>query len=545
MDSPPTPPKTIQVRSDTYQSFEVNGAANKPAGRSTTAPLTARSPKGRVREPDIWPKPSISEHDPLNWSPTKKNLHFTSLLLLTATSSVLKTLLVTVTAPLATEFSISYLQAASFTGVPYIFAALSALGSEVLAKIVGKRALVLGAALLMLTTSLGNMHLHQRPLRIHLYHITSFTFTYGTPILGGWLSQGPQGFGLQIMILNIVQSLSILLLIFCTPECTFSAPPSSPEPKILESSSINTRITTSPTPPSVTKSYLKMLHPMPFFAKPESKELMIPLKTLIIPSTLLTTAITALLPASALAVSNSLSLLFASMPIFLFPSRIGYLFILPLSLGLVTYVLSAVLTTRTRDFRTLQHPLKLLCLAVPGVLLGVAGLLAFGLYVLWNLKPRDSAQITMFNMDITGQDLSLRVVSLLLGILVAGVVLMHFSTVASSSLSFSSHMGIAAAGMERAVGFHQSVLTGLLILVFPPAVQTIAMRFSGLRTLVVVLVVLQFVVGSTALAILWVLGEGVRRRDERVLGGWAREGRGVGADMEELGKEMQGSWMER
>jgi hypothetical protein len=70
----------------------------------------------------------------------------------------LKTMLVTVNAVIATEFSISYMAATALTGVPLIIGAFAAIGSQILSTFIGKRGIYLGSSVLLLIASLGNMH---------------------------------------------------------------------------------------------------------------------------------------------------------------------------------------------------------------------------------------------------------------------------------------------------------------------------------------------------------------------------------------------------
>lgn len=52
----------------------------------------------------------------------------------------------------------SYTAAAALTGVPFMVAPLSSLGSAVLSQVIGKRPIHLGATLLMLAGTVWNMH---------------------------------------------------------------------------------------------------------------------------------------------------------------------------------------------------------------------------------------------------------------------------------------------------------------------------------------------------------------------------------------------------
>jgi Na+/melibiose symporter-like transporter len=70
----------------------------------------------------------------------------------------LKTMLVSVNAVVATEFSVSYMAATALTGLPLIIGALAATGSQILSTFVGKRGIYLGSSVVLLVAALGNMH---------------------------------------------------------------------------------------------------------------------------------------------------------------------------------------------------------------------------------------------------------------------------------------------------------------------------------------------------------------------------------------------------
>lgn len=82
-----------------------------------------------------------------------------SVLVSTAVVGILKTLFVTTNSVIATQYNVSYTAAAALTGVPFMIAALSSLGSAILSQAAGKRAIHIGATLLMLIGSVWNMRI--------------------------------------------------------------------------------------------------------------------------------------------------------------------------------------------------------------------------------------------------------------------------------------------------------------------------------------------------------------------------------------------------
>jgi hypothetical protein len=338
-----------------------------------------------------------------------------------------------------------------------------------------------------------------------MYNISNIVFTWGTPILGGYLSQNNEGFRNQIMITNIIQAFSIVLLIFATPETTFS-----------RSSTVQpSGMTTTVSAPSAGKwkSYLSTLR----FTTPDGtskQEMLRPLHALAAPSTILTFLLTAPTTATAYGIASTLSLLFGAMPTFLFPARIGYLFIAPLGFSLLFYSLASLATS----FMGARSPTasKHLAAAVPGLMLGFAGTVAFGMYMYDKLMSTTLDKRSGFSLYIQGQDLSLITVSLLFGLLVSGSILTNHSGI--SHLSTSTSREEESSALEGAHRVLQDVLTGIFVIGMPLWIKGGADMLAGLKDAGIALAVLQVVVGSSVGAVLWVKGGVVGGFDGRVLG---------------------------
>ena len=165
--------------------------------------------------------------------------------------------------------------------------------------------------------------------------------------------------------------------------------------------------------------------------------------------------------------------------------------------------------------------------AIPGLLIGVAGLLSFGLYVEGELSPKTVDAVTVFSLDTTGMNLSLKTVSLLFGMLVAGGTLMSFAAsahLASSSVATSS--GNSDHGETLLKPSHtlfESILIAVFVIGFPSWVQGTEGAMESIKDTVIAIAVLQIVLASTVGAVLFVKGDGIRAVDRRVLG--IREGR--------------------
>ena len=144
-------------------------------------------------------------------------------------------------------------------------------------------------------------------------------------------------------------------------------------------------------------------------------------------------------------------------------------------------------------------------------MIGVAGFLAFGLYVVSSLTPKTVDSTRISTLSIAGEVLSLKIISLLFGILVAGATILEFS--GSSHLAFSSASKSRDIHLEDSNRMLQSVLTGILTIAFPSWIQNLA----GLKRTVVGISVLQIVLSSSVGALFWTKGQEIRNWDCKVL----------------------------
>ena len=337
---------------------------------------------------------------------------------------------------------------------------------------------------------------------MNIYNGVSLFFTWGWPILGGYLSQSAEGYSNQIMVVNVIQAFSIAALILVTPETSF------------DRSTTTSGLTPSSTPSgSRVKQYLYKIRPLAFKSSFRRSHATSPLRALCAPSTILTFLLTVPLIASAFGVAFSLSLLYSGTPIFLFPSRIGFLFTLPAVFSLLGYSIFAfVAHLKNRPPNHLSST-RHLTASIPGVLLGVSGLLSYGLYTVGNLSPKEIVDNnTEFTLDVTGQDLSLRIVSLLFGLLVVGAVVLEAS--GSTHLSSSTLIPSTSSSneLETAHKTLQTLFIGIFTIGFPAWIGGQEGMLVGLKDTVIVLAVLQIVLGS------WVKSDMVRSLDSRALG---------------------------
>jgi hypothetical protein len=345
---------------------------------------------------------------------------------------------------------------------------------------------------------------------MNVLRTTEILFTWGSPILGGYLSQNSAEFMTEIMVANLIQAVSVFFLIFFLPETTLSPSDSS-----------------SPTSsPSSLRNYLVSLKPISYIQRGGIREGLRTIRALVAPSTILTFLLTAPVIASAYGVANSMSLIFAAMPTFLFPSHLGFLFTGPLLLSLLGFSLTAFFSRKPSPSN--MTPTSSLLGMGSGIVVGVTGLLAFGLYTNMELTPEILDETnTVFALTTPGADLSLDVVSLLFGLLIAGSSILSSS---SSPPESSSHN--AGNDLQRALKVYENLLIGVFVTAMPTWIASgmqagIGGMMAGLKSTVIALGVLSLVVGSTVGAGLWVVGERVGNVDARVLGGRdERRGRG-------------------
>ena len=345
--------------------------------------------------------------------------------------------------------------------------------------------------------------------------------------MGGIVSQSQDSFRNQLMILNIIQAFAVFFTILFVPETSYSRAKALPVDSSLMSAFGPTTTITAPSATSTTpfKAYLKSLHPVKYTASFSLQTALQPVRAISAPSAILVFLLTGPLVASAYGVANSISLLFSAMPTFLFPSSLGYIFILPLVFSVVAYTITASISSlRYKPPHHFSRTSKSghLTAAIPGIILGVAGLLSFGFYVEGELSPKTVDDGTAFPLDTTGINLSLNSLSLLFGMVVAAGTLMSFAASAhltSSSVDTSSgKSNHGEALLQPSHGVLENMLIGVFVIGFPSWVQGTEGMMDGIKDTVVAIVVLQIVLASTVGAVLFVKGKEIRAVDMRVLG---------------------------
>lgn len=324
------------------------------------------------------------------------------------------------------------------------------------------------------------------------------------------------------MAINIIQAFSIFLLIIAFPETSFnrSSPP-----------------TLSPATTPL-KIWLRTLHLMPYSGKPSKEEWLKPLNGLISPIALLTFILASLPIASAYAFALSLSGFLASSPLFIFPSQVGYIFIGPFLLSIISYGLLSIISPGHPSSSSSSggNPTSALKFAIPGLILFATGTIAFSQYVSTTLLAKAmNVSSTVFVVSDSGVDLSLRVISLVFGIMVAGGNILGFAVQRCLSLheGFKTEGGAGEGrgkgGLESAHNVLQNLFTGFMVIAMPSWIEGGMGRamagVMGLRDTGLGLGVSGFVGGVGVVVGLWVLGGRIKE--------WEMGGREKGKMWEE------------
>jgi len=167
-------------------------------------------------------------------------------------------------------------------------------------------------------------------------------------------------------------------------------------------------------------------------------------------------------------------------------------------------------------------------MTIPGMTVGIAGLLAFGFYTAENLIPKvaDDGKGSVFALitDL-GQDLSLKVVSLLFGLLVSGAVVISFAGDTYPTRSPASAESSGGGSLDAAGKVLQDFVIGIFVIAFPLWIRGDKQGeiLAGLKGTAVALSVVVLVLGTSVGAFLWVKGERISEMDRKVLGiksGW-------------------------
>ena len=160
-------------------------------------------------------------------------------------------------------------------------------------------------------------------------------------------------------------------------------------------------------------------------------------------------------------------------------------------------------------------------MGIPGVTIGIAGLLAFGFYTAEKLSPEvvDDGKGAVFALVTElGQDLSLKVVSALFGLLVSGAVVTSFAGETRLTRSSTSAKSGGEQSLDAAGKVLQEIVVGIFVIAFPLWIKGSDGMLPGLKMTAVALSVVVLVLGTSVGALMWAKNEQIREMDRKVMG---------------------------
>ncbi|RYP09626.1 hypothetical protein DL764_001168 [Monosporascus ibericus] len=544
---PPPPLSKDPPRPFTASTNAVSFSASFSSAESRR---TIKYGTGKLSAVELSPQPSDDPEDPLNWPLWRKHLNFAALLFMVSLIGVMKTVFVSTNSVVAISYSVSYTAAVALTAVPLMISAFTGILSLVVGRIWGKRPVYLVSTLFIFIGVVMNMHVlssfsqnmaarafqglgwgafetlvlssiqdtYFRQSKIAIFHAVATATTWGSPLLGGVVSLGPDGFTRQFKIIGGFLPFSILLLAFGAPETMFDRPsvesqtPTATRPRAMWS---QVRLTKD-----AAMEYLIKMKPWSYRADSINSRLILQApRAFMAPTTALLFAATLLPYASLWSLASSLSLFFSPIPFMLRESAVGALMTGPF-LAATAVAATLSISSFPRRFTTTFHVITV----VVGTGVASIGILGFGLYVRGAVQmPTDgSASSTGSPWDarFLSDRVSFPVVSFLLAFLGAGSLVLDATIrpVIQRSTAFTSSSLLVAlrntADMQGDLACLRNLAAGIVILGLPNAVWT----WDGLKSAAVGIGVVQIVVAGAVCAVWWYYDENVRRLDGRLMG---------------------------
>ena len=370
------------------------------------------------------------------------------------------------------------------------------------------------------------------------YNVVAVATTWGSPLIGGVVASTPAGFTKEFKVIVGFISVAILLLVFGAPETVFDRssyyPPMPATMARSRSRWPNVRFTKE-----AVRGYLGKMKPYSYGSSGiDARLIMQAPRAMVAPTTLLLFVTTVLPYAGLWSLTSSLSLLFSPMPFMLPESTLGVLMTGPF---LLTTAICAAVALATpyllRRFTTTVHIATL----ATGTAIASIGVFGFGLYIGGTMQAADGSPWDT-GAGSAGERVSLPVVSLLLGLLGAGSLLLDATArpVISRSTAFTSSslpVGLrGTADMHGGLSGLRNLAAGALALALPHAAWGRGAAWDGLRSAALGLGAAQLLVAAAACAAFWFLDERIRRLDGRAMGL---------VDLASLGsKQRQGSFFD-
>ncbi|KAM4060348.1 major facilitator superfamily protein [Hirsutella rhossiliensis] len=541
-------------------------------GSLSTHHKVVKCGRGKHSDVELIPQPSDDRHDPLNWPRWRKDLNLISLLATVGLVGAMKTAFVTTSGAMATQYNASYTAIAALTSVPVVLSTVTGLASSMIAKLWGKRPMYLASALLLLagciwtsaagdsfascmgsrvlqglgwgafdTLVLGSIQdtyfEHERNLPVSLYNIFTIATTWGSPLIGGLISNTSGSFTTQFRIISGLHALSLPLLALGSPETAFDR---SRLPVMAPSPGFGTSVSRGGADDGDSWSYCLrhhisvdratgyvkgVLNPPPFKGPKTLPTALQAPRALIAPTTCLLFALSSIPHGALWGFATSVALFTAPPPLALGPASIGALMVGP-------WIMATAVVGGCCFYRGFHQKFTRrvsYAIVAVGTFLVLIGLLSFGLglhnfMTLDRHRPRGPAgpfslALAFFTPQAARQ-LSLPLLSFQLGVLAAGLHVLDTTTrpllVRSASFTSSS---IAVA--HRSIGdMHAGViiLRNLAAAVFVAAMPAAITHVGGLKAAAIGLAVAHACLAAAIVALCWFGDEAVWRADGRVMG---------------------------
>ncbi|KAK0391320.1 hypothetical protein NLU13_0821 [Sarocladium strictum] len=557
-DRPPAVPEKDYAPSSSASSIRPMTKSTNRLSFSTMNSMRKRHIKfgtGKHAKVELIPQPSDDPDDPLNWPRWRKDLNVVSLLMVVGLIGGMKTAFVTTNGVMTADFRVSYTAVAALTAVPLMLSSFTGTLCLIASKFVGKRPLYLGSFLFIFIGSIWNMTAHEnygscmgarvfqglgwgafdtlvigsiqdtyfeheRALRISIYNIFTIAATWGSPIVGGLASERADSFTVQFRIINTFFLAAIPLLVFGAPETAFDrvraiTPVDDPEPArpwLLRQRVNKTNLLHDF---QNLKPYLEMARPYAFRSSITLPKALEAPRAMIAPTTWLVFLLSVIPYGTLWSLAGTIGLLVTPMPLMLGPATIGTLMVGP---WLIATIVVAVFCFLRRYNEGFTQRVNIITLAA-GTTVVVIGVATFGMTI-YNAMTRGIDGTSWLVNPDAGSELSLPVLSFLVGLLAAGVYITDATTrplIARSASFTSSSMPVAqrtVGDMHAGVVVLRNLTAGIFILALPNAVSS----FAGLRATVIGLSCAQVAVVLCIAAAWWFYEECIWRVDGKIMG---------------------------
>lgn len=363
---------------------------------------------------------------------------------------------------------------------------------------------------------------HERALRVSIYNIFTIATTWGSPLLGGLASERASSFTVQFRIINTFFLAAIPMLVFGCPETAFdrvraATPIDSAEPAAPCAWLLRERLSKQNLVHDFQnlRPHLEMARPYSFSSPVTLSTILQAPRALAAPTTWLVFLISFIPYVSLWSLATTIALIVTPMPLMLGPATIGTLMTGPWLIATAVVAAFCFLPQYHQRFTQRVNAATLAC----GTILTITGITVFGMTV-WRAMTRGIDGTSWLVNPDAGNELSLPVLSFLVGLLAAGVYTLDGTTrplIARSASFTSSSMPVAqrtVGDMHAGVVVLRNMMAGVFILALPDAVS----RFTGLRAAVIGLSSAQAGVVALIAGVWWFYEENIWRMDGKVMG---------------------------